>query len=326
MTSGRPAMVAAALAADRLLGEPPEAVHPTVLMGKVISMYERKAFSLVNAPESTRWLGGAGLFLALGLPALVFAFARGLSRLAPDRLRGSLEVTLLWTAISLRGLDCAARAVQRDLEAGDLAAARVRVAEIVGRDTEQLSEAEVARAAVESVAENTSDGVVAPMLYGLLFGAPGALVYKAVNTLDSMVGHPHPPYTHLGRASARLDDLANLFPARITALAAAAVSGDFVRTWKITRHHGPLTKSPNAGWAEAAFAGALDLTIGGANSYGGVTRAGPVLGVGRTPEHADIGRAARLMLRICLLLVALPLVVRAAAFAVRRLHRKARCG
>ena len=158
---------------------------------------------------------------------------------------------------------------------------------------------------MESVAENTSDGVVAPMLYGLLFGAPGALAYKAVNTLDSMVGHPQPPHTELGWASAKLDDLVNLVPSRITALSIAAVSGKPLRTLRITKSYGPLTKSPNAGMAEAALAGALGVRLGGANSYGGVPREGPILGEGRHPSPDDLRRAVSLMRRCCVLLVAL---------------------
>jgi adenosylcobinamide-phosphate synthase len=314
--------VAAALVADRLLGEPPEAVHPTVLMGRAISLYERHALALCrNAPNDARRLRLAGIVLAAALPTLAFVSARAISRVFPAGLRWPVEVVLLWTAISMRGLADGAIAVGGELERGDLGAARARAGEIVGRDTERLSEGEVARAAVESVAENTSDGVVAPMLYGLLFGAPGALAYKGINTLDSMVGYPSPPYKDLGRAPARLDDLANLLPARLTALTAAAVSGNFARTWKIARLHGPLARSPNAGWAEAAFAGALGVALGGANSYGGVVREGPVLGVGRPPEAGDIERAVRLMYRVCVLLAALPLAPRAAAFAVRKLRR-----
>jgi adenosylcobinamide-phosphate synthase len=323
VTSGRAATsVATSLAADRLLGEPPKAVHPTVLMGRAISLYERRALALYpGSPNDARRLRLAGLLLAAALPALAFVSARAILRAFPAGLRWPVEVALLWTTISMRGLADAALAVGRELERGDLGAARVRAGEIVGRDTGRLSESEVARAAVESVAENASDGVVAPMLYGLLFGTPGALAYKAINTLDSMVGHPHPPHRDLGRASARLDDLANLLPARLTALTAAAVSGNFAHTWKIARLHGSLTKSPNAGWAEAAFAGALGVALGGANSYGGVVREGPTLGVGRPPEAGDIVRAVRLMHRVCVLLAALPLVSTAAVFAARRLSR-----
>ncbi|CAN5252173.1 adenosylcobinamide-phosphate synthase CbiB [soil metagenome] len=303
-TYGAP--VAAALLADALLGEPPGSVHPVVLMGRAISAFERRTLALKNA--RSRKL--AGLLLAAALPALSFAFVRLALLLAPPRLRWSLEILLLSTTLSMRSLAHAALAVERELQMGDLAAARARAGELVGRDTEDLSPSEVSRAAVESVAENASDGVVAPMLYGLLWGAPGALAYKAVNTLDSMVGHPRPPYEDLGWASARLDDFANLLPARLTALTAAAVAGPGRRaaTLAAAYHYGPLTRSPNAGWAEAAFAGALGLRLGGPNFYGGILRPGPVLGDGRPPGTADVRRAVRLMRRVCLLLAGLAFV------------------
>ncbi len=295
--------VAAALLVDALVGEPPGTVHPTVLMGRVTSELERRALAFKDARHKRL----AGLFLAAIVPVLSFALARIALRLAPKGLRWALEVGLLSTALSMRGLALAALAVERELEGGDLAAARVRVGEMVGRDTAHLPPGEVARAAVESVAENTSDGVVAPMLYGLMGGAPGALAYKAVNTLDSMVGHPHPPYEDLGWASARLDDLINLLPARLTALSAAVCAEDPATTLTTARRYGPLTKSPNAGWAEAAFAGALGLRLGGANSYGGVIRKGATLGDGRPPRAADVRRAVRLMYRACLLVGGLAL-------------------
>ncbi len=303
----RGASVASALLVDALFREPPEAVHPTVLMGRAVLMFEKRAFAL-----DTRRMRLAGLFLAVTLPALSFGLAHTALRLAPPKLRHPFEIGLLSTTISMQGLARAALAVERELESGDLKTARARVRELVGRDTAHLSPGEVARAAVESVAENTSDGVIAPMLYGLLWGAPGALAYKAVNTLDSMIGHPQPPYGDLGWASARLDDLANLLPARLTALFAAAVSARRVATLTAARRYGPRTKSPNAGWAEAAFAGALDLKLGGANWYGGVLRRGPILGSGRPPEAADVRLAVRLMRRTCLLFTGLAL---AAIFA-----------
>ncbi len=303
-TYGAP--VAAALLADALLGEPPGTVHPVVLMGRVISAFERLTLTLKNA--RSRKL--AGLLLAATLPALSFALTRLGLRLVPARLRWPLETLLLSTTLSMRGLSHAALAVEHELERGDLTAALIRAGELVGRDTEDLSPREVSRAAVESVAENASDGVVAPMLYGLLWGAPGALAYKAVNTLDSMVGHPHPPYEDLGWASACLDDLANLLPARLTALAVAAVagSGSQAATLAAAYRYGPLTRSPNAGWAEAAFAGALNLRLGGPNFYEGILRPGPVLGDGRPPGATDARRAVRLMRRTCLLLAGLALV------------------
>ncbi|QIN79095.1 cobalamin biosynthesis protein CobD [Rubrobacter marinus] len=295
MTLGRAGCVAAALAVDELLGEPPASAHPVVSMGHAISFYERRALALKGAPRQRL----AGLALAAALPALAFSLSRALLALVPDGLRPAAEILLLSTTVSMRGLREAAAAVSRELDGGNLGGARARVGEFVGRDTEEMSPGEVARAAVESVAENTSDGVVAPMLYGFLLGAPGALAYKAVNTMDSMVGHETPVHGDLGLVPARLDDWANLAPSRATALAAAAVSGRFGAAWSVARSHGPRTKSPNAGWAEAAFAGALGLTLGGTNSYGGVKREGPTLGVGRPPEAGDIARATRLMRRAC---------------------------
>jgi len=292
--------VAAALLLDAAFGEPPERLHPTVWMGRAISAFEKRALRL-KTPEARR---RAGVALALALPGLVFLSSRAALNVAPRGSRWAFGAVLTSTALSMRGLAEAAEAVERELRAGPpgLEGARKRVGEFVGRDTHLLSEAEVCRAAVESVAENASDGVVAPMLYGLLFGAPGALAYKAVNTLDSMVGYRRGPYEELGWASARLDDLANLVPSRTTALAAAALSGRPPATVLTALRYGPLTSSPNAGWAEAAFAGALGVRLGGPNTYGGVTREGPVLGDGRPPSVRDIGRAVGLMHRCCALL------------------------
>ena len=303
MTPSHAGKVATALVLDALFGEPPVALHPTVWMGRMTSTFEKRVLGLQN-PKARRL---AGVALALSLPTLVFLSTRALICLTPRRLRWVFEGALISTSLSMRGLGEAAGAVERELRVGNLKEARARVGDLVGRDTADLPAPEVARAAVESVAENTSDGVVAPVLYGLLWGAPGALAYKAINTLDSMLGHLRPPYKDLGRASARLDDLANLLPARLTALLAAAASGRFVTTLAVARRYGPLTKSPNAGWAEAAFAGALDLELGGANWYEGVLRQGPTLGDGHRPEAADIRRAVRLMHRACLLFVSLAL-------------------
>lgn len=297
MTLGYGGEVAAALLLDALSGEPPEALHPTVWMGRAISVCERRA-SRSKSPDTRRL---AGLALAFALPILVYLSVRTVLGIAPRPLRGILGALMISTALSMRGLGEAAGAVERALYGGDLERARTSVGEMVGRDTEDLSAAEISRAAVESVAENASDGVVAPMLYGLFFGAPGALAYKAVNTLDSMVGYRVGPYAELGWASARLDDLANLAPARATVLAAAAVSGRPISTVAAARRYGSLTSSPNAGRAEAAFAGALGLRLGGTNTYGGVVRHGPVLGDGRRPEPEDIRRAVRLMRRCCAL-------------------------
>ena len=296
---GRAVRVAAALLLDALVGELPESVHPTVWMGRAIAVFEKEALTLKD--PSARLAAGAAL--ALSLPTAVFLTTRAVLSVAPCSLRWPLEAALISTTLSMRGLARAALAVEHELERGDLNAARARVGEFVGRDTNDLSRPEVARAAVESVAENTSDGVAAPMLYGVLFGAPGALAYKSINTLDSMLGYREPPYTHLGRASALLDDLANFVPARLTVLVVTALTGPGA-AWAAYLY-GPLSSSLNAGWVEAAFAGGLGLRLGGTNTYGGVTRPGAVLGTGRPPEARDIGRAVALMRRACALLAAL---------------------
>jgi adenosylcobinamide-phosphate synthase len=231
----------------------------------------------------------------------VFVSTRKILSVVPCKPGWMIDVALISTTLSMRGLATAAGNVERGVYEGRLERARARLARFVGRDTEDLSESEVCRAAVESVAENTSDGVVAPMLYGVLFGAPGALAYKAVNTLDSMVGYRRPPYEDLGWASARLDDLANLAPSRLTMLSTAAISGRPLSTLLTALRYGPLTTSPNAGMAEAAFAGALGVRLGGANTYGGVLREGPLLGDGRLPVPEDIRHAVRLMRRCCAL-------------------------
>jgi adenosylcobinamide-phosphate synthase len=300
MRLGHGKEVVAALLLDALFGEPPEALHPTVGMGRAISTYEKEALKSKN-PRARRL---AGVVLALSTPTLAYLLARRSLGVAPRSLRWIFSAALISTSLSMRGLDEAAGAVERELREGNLKRARTRAGEMVGRDTADLSASDVARAAVESVAENTSDGVVAPMLYGLFFGAPGALAYRAVNTLDSMVGYRTYPYAELGWASARLEDLANLAPARITALVAAAVSRQPVYTLETARRYAPLTSSPNAGWAEAAFAGALGLRLGGSNTYGGVVREGPILGDGRRPGPEDIRRSVQLMRRCCALLAA----------------------
>ena len=302
------AQVAAALMLDATFGEPPEPVHPTVLMGRAVSAFENRAAGL-ESPGSRRL---AGLAVALSLPTLVFFATRKLLCSVPGGLRWMVGAVLISTTLSMRGLAEAAGSVERGLCEGRLERAREHVGHFVGRDTDALSESDVCRAAVESVAENSSDGVVAPMVYGVLFGAPGALAYRAANTLDSMVGHPEPPYTELGWASARLDDLVNLVPSRITVLLVAVTSGRPVRTLGITHRYGPLTASPNAGMTEAAFAGALGVSLGGTNSYGGVPRPGPILGEGRAPAPDDVRRAVSLMRRSCMLLGMLALLQRMA--------------
>jgi adenosylcobinamide-phosphate synthase len=203
-----------------------------------------------------------------------------------------------WVVLGGTSLDREAAEVGRLLAAGDLAAARRQVARLVGRDTSVLDATGVARAALESVAENTSDAVVAPLVWGALFGAPGLLGYRAANTLDAMVGHRSPRYERFGWAAARLDDLLNLPGARLTALLATLLGDDPAGAWRAWRRDARHHPSPNAGPVEAAFAGALGVRLGGVNVYAGRTEDRHVLGDGRAPTHEDLARARRLASRV----------------------------
>ncbi|WP_346302244.1 adenosylcobinamide-phosphate synthase CbiB [Halomonas sp. BM-2019] len=244
-----------------------------------------------------------------------------LARLHPG-LGWLAEGWLLASCLAIRGLRDAALAVAAPLARGDLPGARAALAMIVGRDTEGLEEAEVTRAAVETVAENTVDGITAPLFFALLGGAPLALAYKAVNTLDSMVGYRSERYRDFGRASARLDDAANWLPARLTAL--TLWLGARCLAWRgrgvhlsgalaATRREAPRHPSPNSGWPEAMVANLLGVQLGGTNRYRGEISERARLGAPREPlRHAHIGGAIRLMhggWALFLLLLALPVAL-----------------
>jgi len=197
-----------------------------------------------------------------------------------------------------RSLTTEADRMSAALESGDLTAARAILPSLCGRDPAGLCEAELARATVESVAENTCDAVVAPLVWAVLAGLPGLAGYRAANTLDAMVGHRSPRYARFGWASARLDDVANWAPARLAGALAAVcspvVGGRPAVTWRAMRRYGGRHPSPNAGRCEAAFAGALGVRLGGTNVYAGAAEHRPVLGQGRAARPDDIRRAVRL--------------------------------
>ncbi len=209
-----------------------------------------------------------------------------------------MRAAIVWAVLGGRSLEQAARRLAGAVEQGGHERARGRAPALVGRDPSQLGGAELSRAAVESVAENTSDAVVAPLLWAALLGAPGAAAYRAVNTLDAMVGHKDARYLRFGWAAARLDDLANWPAARVTALLAIALGGRpraaWTAAWRDGRHH----QSPNAGRVEGAFAGALGLRLGGLNVYSHGPELRPALGSGRAPTAADVERAVRLARRV----------------------------
>jgi len=230
---------------------------------------------------------------------LTVALVSRLSPWARDVGLAAATAAGTWAVLGGRSLAAEAEAVAAHLDRGDLPAARRQLTHLVGRRTDLLDEAEIARATVESLAENTSDAVVAPLLCGAVAGLPGLLAYRAVNTLDAMVGHHSPRYENFGWASARIDDVANYLPARLTAaltaVAAPVADGSGRAALAVARADGRRHPSPNAGVAEAVFAGALGLRLGGCNDYGSHVEDRPVLGGdGRAPRTADIARAVRL--------------------------------
>jgi adenosylcobinamide-phosphate synthase len=210
------------------------------------------------------------------------------------------QVLIAWSALATRSLLDEARGVIKALEAGDLRKARNRVARIVGRDTNHLNESEIATAVIETLAESACDGIVAPLFWMAAGGLPCAMAYKAINTLDSMIGHPEPPYRYFGRFAARLDDVVNIVPSRLTALAivaAAAITNCHARrSFDIWRRDGSRHASPNAGQSEASMAGALGVCLGGARSYDGEPYEAPLLyAEGRPASVADARTAMSLV-------------------------------
>lgn len=290
MSRARAAGLLLGFAADLALGDP-RSRHPVSGFGKTARALERRLY----APSRPRGAVFAGVLVA-GTSGLGLAAGRA-CRGRPVAETAAVALAT-WTVLGGTTLAREAGAVEGHLRRGDLAAAREQVTHLVGRDPESMDAAGVARAAIESVAENTSDAVVAPLLWGAAAGPAGLLGYRAVNTLDAMVGHRSARYERFGWAAARLDDAANLAPARLTALLAAALGGRpaaALRAWRRDAHRHP---SPNAGPVEAAFAGALGVRLGGVNVYRGAVEDRGTLGDGPAPCGAGIGDAVRLAGRV----------------------------
>jgi adenosylcobinamide-phosphate synthase len=313
-------VLVAAFCLDLLLGDPRWLPHPVRAMGWAAGVLER---ILTRRGGRSRWAGILLVGMVVGGTGVATrALLARCGRVHP-RLRTLLDVALLYTALSARDLEVESMAVARALARGDLPAARRAVAMIVGRDTADLEEREVIRAAVEAVAESTVDGVLSPLVYAAAGGAPAALAFKAASTLDSLVGHQDDRYREVGWAAARLDDLLNFLPARLARLlfpAGALLCGlDAARCWRIAWRDGARSPSPNAGLSEAAVAGALGVRLGGVNTYGGEPEVRPFLGDALRPlEPADIGRAVRLMYAASLLGLGLLVAVLAVAGGGRR--------
>ena len=302
----------AAFALDLALGDPRWLPHPVRLIGLGAMVLEKALTYFVGRT----YLAGVLFTTLIVAGTWTIAAAMVVAAAAWDWRAGLVVQTLLlYTTLATRDLDVESSRVYRALADNDLPSARRELSMIVGRDAKSLDEAEVIRATVETVAESSVDGVVAPLIFALLGGAPAAMAYKAINTLDSMVGHRDVRYGRFGWASARLDDAANLVPARLARLlypvASLLCGHNAVASWKIGWRDGRKSPSPNAGIPEAAMAGALGVRLGGTNFYDGVAAVRPYLGEALVPlalEH--IPAAVRLMYVVSVLTLCSGLAVR----------------
>ena len=292
---------AAGFALDLLLGDPERVPHPVVYMGRAITALEKTLRRLFPKTDKGELTAGAVLAVVMsaGTLTLTALLCFALGKIHPA-LRWTAEIIWCWQALAMRGLRDETIKVRDKLDSDTLDAARRQVSRVVGRDTAALSPEGVTKAAVETVAENFSDGVIAPLFWMLIGGAPLALCYKAINTMDSMVGYKNEKYLYFGSTPARLDDLANLIPARISALllilSAALCGNDAKNAYKIWRRDRRKHESPNSAQTESAMAGALGVRLAGPASYFGVIHEKPFIGDALRPiEPEDITRANRLM-------------------------------
>nr|BFE63085.1 cobalamin biosynthesis protein [Dactylosporangium thailandense] len=309
--------IALGAALDAAFGDP-RRWHPVAGFGRFAGALERRLYA------RDRWAGARFTAVAVGVPVVAAAAAARLTRNRP-LARTALVAAATWSALGGTSLAREGRVMAAKLATGDLPAARDQLPNLCGRDPAGLGAPELARATVESLAENTSDAVVAPLFWAAIAGVPGIVGYRAVNTLDAMVGHRSERYARFGTASARLDDAANLIPSRLTAaltVAAAPLVGGSpsraLRTWLRDGSHHP---SPNSGQCESAAAGALGVRLGGRNVYGSRVEERPHLGDGEPPTSSDVRRAAALTVAVGTAAVALAAATRL-ALAHRRHRRK----
>ena len=290
-----------ALCLDRLIGWPDQLYrnfsHPVVGIGALISTADQ-ILNRDNWPAAVRKI--AGVFFLLVIMTGLYLVCRLIVSGIPSGWAGiGLTAVLAWPFLAAKSLSDHVQAVAVPLQAGDLPAARQAVSMIVGRNSEQLDQPAIARAAVESLAENTSDGVTAPLFWGVLFGLPGLVVYKAINTADSMIGYRTKKHQAFGWAAALLDDLVNLIPARLTGLIYALLAQAPVHALTVMVKDAPRHRSPNAGWPESAVASALGIRLSGPRIYNGVASSDPWLNkAGRDPGPQDITAALQLYRRL----------------------------
>jgi adenosylcobinamide-phosphate synthase len=315
----RGVLLPAAYLLDQIAGDPEWFPHPVRLIGSAIARGESALRRRPNQSSSVELICGAALTFAIvgstyWLTAATIAAAHRRSRTLGD----AIELLLGWTCLAGRNLEQEAQSVTNALSDGELRLARSRLSRIVGRDTADLDSSEICRAVIETVAESASDGVVAPLLYMAIGGVPFSMAYKAINTLDSMIGHADENYFYFGKAAARLDDIANYLPARVTALTLVGASqlidqSDSTAAWRTWLRDGAKHKSPNAGQPESAIAGALHVALGGDNTYAGERIPGARIGeefASPTPDKSTqairlVSAAALLGLTLGILLTSL---------------------
>ncbi|WP_456617777.1 MULTISPECIES: adenosylcobinamide-phosphate synthase CbiB [unclassified Bradyrhizobium] len=300
--------MAVAMAVDALAGWPSwlfaRIGHPVTWLGRLIAGIDA-AWNRPSDPPALR--RAAGIAGALAVIALSVALGWTVQALLPS---GWIQIVLVgvlaWPLVALRSLHDHVAAVAKPLQTGDIAGAREAVSRIVGRDPAALDEAGIARATIESLAENASDGIVAPVFWGALFGLPGIVGYKAINTLDSMIGHRTERHEAFGWAAARIDDVANFIPARLTGFLFVLLAPRRSEALSCMTRDARRHRSPNAGWPEAAMAGALGVRLSGPRIYHGSATDEPWLNEGaRDPLAADIGQGLTIYRRAMLLLAGL---------------------
>lgn len=298
-----PLMILAALLFDRLLGEP-RRWHPLVGFGKLAAGIERRLNCSTHSPVRLRING----VLAWSVAVIAPCSALALLLFVLPALHEAIEVLVLYFALGMQSLSEHAARVRQALQANDLALARARVGEIVSRDTAAMQPQDVACAGIESVLENGSDAVFGALFWFAVAGAPGALLYRLANTLDAMWGYRTQRFLHFGWAAARLDDLLNLIPARLTALTYALL-GNTRTALQCWREQARAWDSPNAGPVMASGAGSLTVRLGGAANYHGISEMRPALGAGDAPRAEDIARAIALVRRGAWLWIAALLLI-----------------
>ena len=301
---------------DALIGDPRSKLHPVVLIGNLISLLEKILRREVDSPAKKIVKGGV-LVSAVVVITLFVGFAiETLSHEVPSlAAQIFIQALVLSFMISPRSLSDAGREIFYLLEQDNLPRAREKVSWIVGRDTQNLNEAEVARATVETVAENTVDGIISPLFYFAVGGLPLAVAYRAINTMDSMLGYKNDKYIYFGRVAARLDDVANFIPARLTGLlfivAAFVLRLDWRNAFNMMKRDASKHPSPNGGWAEATVAGALNIRLGGVNYYFGQPHFRAYMGEpNEILEAAHILGAIRLMYTATILFLSCVCLIR----------------